>query len=427
MIGGIFTAYFFTFACYVMSSEINWIPNKTRLKKQYDNYSAHFVVLLARLEEHLRSIIKISAIPAYKTRIKSFNSYYTKLLKFLPAHHIEDFPVVTDLVGIRIVCPFLKNLNEVVSLLIRHFEIIEIERKGADRTFREFGYESTHILAVIPENFKVGLLLPPNLIFEVQIRTILQDAWAEVEHELVYKFEFSPFDYPMKRKFASINASLSLADIIFQEIRDEQNMLNTELEKRRKQFYSRADEFTNELVGNAEEKDDSASSDTSNITCSLETIDSLILQAIKAHNRSDFQTAEMLYTRILNQQPNPLVISIVYKHRGMAFFAQGDYERAYQDFSASLKANPENFRSYYYAGIVLMMLNKNTDAIIQFGKSLEINRYQAHVYFRRALAYFQENQLIPALHDLDNAAALGLPEEDERKLRAAIAKKIDMV
>ena len=58
---------------------------------------------------------------------------------------------------------------------------------------------------------------------------------------------------------------------------------------------------------------------------------------------------------------------------------------------------------------------------------LEINGYQAHVYFRRALAYFQENQLILALHDLDNAAALGLSVEEEKKLRTAIAKKIDMV
>ncbi|EEV20995.1 hypothetical protein TREVI0001_1095 [Treponema vincentii ATCC 35580] len=43
------------------------------------------------------------------------------------------------------------------------------------------------------------------------------------------------------------------------------------------------------------------------------------------------------------------------------------------------------------------------------------------------MAYFQENQLILALHDLDNAVALGLSAEEEKKLRAAIAKKIDMV
>ena len=409
-----------------MSSDSIWIPDKNKLKKRYDEYSAHFAVLLKRLEDHLRSIVKVSALPAYKTRVKSFNSYYAKLLKFPPADPSIDFPVVTDLIGIRIVCPFLQNLSEVEDVLVKNFTVKEVERKGADRTFREFGYESTHVLADIPESFKVGLLLPANLIFEVQIRTILQDAWAEVEHELIYKFEFSPFDFPLKRKFASINASLSLADILFQEIRDAQNSLNTELDKRREQFYLRADEFTNDLLGDSFELEEKSDIGTAN-TSTLETIDSMIFHAIKAHNHGDFQTAESLYTKILNQKPNKLVASIVYKHRGMAFFAQSAYENAYKDFSASLDENPKNFRSYYYAGIVLMMMNKNTEAIAMFTKSLEINGYQAHVYFRRALAYFQENQLILALHDLDNAAALGLSVEEEKKLRTAIAKKIDMV
>nr|WP_298679044.1 (p)ppGpp synthetase [uncultured Treponema sp.] len=410
-----------------MSSDTSlWIPDKNQLKKQYDEYHAHFTVLLKRLEDHLRSTVKVSALPAYKTRIKNFDSYYVKLLKFPPADPTIGFPVVTDLIGIRIICPFLQNLGEVEDVLIKNFTVREVERKGADRTFREFGYESTHVLADIPESFKVGLLLPDNLIFEVQIRTILQDAWAEVEHELIYKFEFSPFDFPLKRKFASINASLSLADILFQEIRDAQNSLNTELDKRREQFYLRADEFTNGLLGDYSEGGEKNDTDTANISA-LETIDSMIFHAIKAHNCGDFQTAEALYTKILDQKPNALVASIVYKHRGMAFFAQGAYENAYTDFSASLDENPENFRSYYYAGIVLMMMNKNSEAIAMFTKSLEINGYQAHVYFRRALAYFQENQLILALHDLDNAAALGLSPEEEKKLRAAIAKKIDMV
>lgn len=409
-----------------MSSNTLWMPDKQQLKKLYDGYHAHFTVLLKRLEDHLRSTVKVSALLAYKARVKTFVSYYEKLLKYPPCDSAIEFPVVTDLIGIRIICPFLQNLTEVEAVLAANFDVIEIERKGAGRTFREFGYESTHVLAHIPDSFTVGLLLPQNLIFEVQIRTILQDAWAEVEHELIYKFEFSPFDFPLKRKFASINASLSLADILFQEIRDEQNNLNAELDKRREQFYLRADEFVSGLLGDPSEAQSqsclqSVSSDA------LETIDSIIFHAIRAHNCGDFKTAETLYTKILNKKPNPLVASIVYKHRGMAFFAQGAYAEAYQDFNASLIENAENFRSYYYAGIVLMMMDKNLDAISMFTKSLEINCYQAHVYFRRSLAYFQENQFIFALQDLDRAVALGLSSKEEKKLRAAIAKKIDIV
>lgn len=76
--------------------------------------------------------------------------------------------------------------------------------------------------------------------------------------------------------------------------------MNTELDRRREQFYLRADEFTNGLLGDhseAEEKSDMNSANTS----ALETIDSMIFHAIKAHNCGDFPTAEALYTKILNQ------------------------------------------------------------------------------------------------------------------------------
>ncbi|MGP1454994.1 MAG: tetratricopeptide repeat protein [Treponema sp.] len=411
------------------SSGEAWIPDKKKLYERYQDYAPRLVILLDRLEEYLHSTIKISAVPSYKARVKSFDSLYRKLFKFpLLSETIDDLPVVSDLIGVRVICPFLQNLDEVERVLKENFTVIEIERKGADRTFYEFGYESTHVLVEIPEVFKIGLTLPQNLIFEIQIRTILQDAWAEVEHELVYKAEFSPFDVPLKRKLASINASLSLADIIFQEIRDYQHKLNTELDKRRNQFYASADTYTASLFQDetGSELEHTASVSTAHNT-TTETIDDLILRAIEAHNRGDFKTAEAVYTEILAQPLHDLVRSIVYKHRGMAFFAQGNYDRACEDFNESIAHNAENFRSYYYAGIVLSLMKKNTEAIDAFSRSLAINGYQAHVYFRRALVYFQENQLVEALHDLDRAAALGLPVEEERKLRAAIAKKVDLV
>ena len=74
----------------MMSSTTSiWIPDKKQLQKQYNEYYAHFVVLLKRLEDHLRSIVKVSALPAYKTRVKSFNSYYKKLLKFVENRKIK--------------------------------------------------------------------------------------------------------------------------------------------------------------------------------------------------------------------------------------------------------------------------------------------------------------------------------------------------
>jgi tetratricopeptide (TPR) repeat protein len=340
----------------------------------------------------------------------------------------NDLPVITDIIGIRIICAFLEDLTLVERLLQDCFTVIEVERKGADRTFREFGYESTHILIGIPDELSQGLSLPKGLIFEVQVRTILQDAWAEVEHELVYKSEFSPFDLPLKRKLASINASLSLADIIFQEIRDYQNKLNKELDKRRGSFYHKADDQSDlhlivegSLTGTPETLSDVPSPYVTG------TIDDMILDAIEAHNRGDLDRAITIYTRIIDAKPNSTVLSVMYKHRGMAFFSQSRYQEALADFTSSAEENPTNFRSHYYIGIVHGVMGNNPDASEAFTRSLQLNPYQPFVYFRRAQARYHLDAYIEALEDLDKAVSLGYKREDEQRLRLLIAKKLDTV
>ncbi len=425
------SAAFIVYSCPVevniMSETNDWLPNKEKLKEVYVSYQPHLRIIIGRIEEFLKSKIIISSNPTYKVRVKSFKSYYLKLLKFPPDDPNVDLPVLTDILGIRIICAFLQNIKEVENILHENFKVLEVERKGANRAFSEFGYESIHFLLEIPEEFKVGLILPKNLIFEIQLRTILQDAWAEVEHELVYKSEFSPFDIPLKRKLASINASLSLADIVFQEIRDYQNKLNSELDRRRFGFYSLADEYTESVLPVSNTDSDNKDDNVKLKSGAYETIDDLILMAIAAHNRDDFEKAEEIYSKIIEKKPNDIVLSVVYKHRGMAFFAQANYEAAYNDFLESCKYNPNNFRSQYYVGIALTLLDKDDEAVDYFTKSLEINNFQAHVYFRRALSYYKMGLYPEAAADLDSAVDLGLPKHEEKKLRIAIAKKLDMM
>lgn len=412
-----------------MNTEFNntWLPNKDKLQNIYQDYQPHISVLLNRLEEFLKSLIKIDPRPSYKGRVKNFESYFKKLRKYPPENPETEFPLLTDIIGIRVVCSFLHDLKNVEKIITDNFVVLEIEKKGSNMTFSEFGYESTHFLLKIPEQFKVGLRIPEELIFEIQLRTLSQEAWAEVEHELAYKAEFSPTDIPLKRKLASINASLSLADIIFQEIRDYQNKLNTELDKRRTDFYSKVDEYTSDILQDAIVGEADIHEDGMKNSPKLESVDDLIFAAIKAHNNNNFEFAKELYTKIIDQKPNDVVLSVVHKHRGMASFAQGDYLPAYEDFIRSFQYNKDNFRAYYYAGIVLTLLNRDREAIDLFTQSLEINKYQAHVYFRRSLAYYKAELYTEACLDLDKADALGLNKEDVKKLRSAIAKKMDIV
>ncbi len=415
------------------------LPNKLEIQRLYESYAPVFNEVLANIEAKLKASIKIASIPTFKTRIKSFTSYYKKILRQKPKEAAESKSLVTltDMIGIRVICAFLEDLDIVEQQLVTYFNVKEIERKGAQQSFREFGYESVHVLIAIPEDCKpkkeLDPLLPDEVVCEIQIRTILQDAWAEVEHELIYKSEFNPFDKPLRRKLASINASLTLADTIFQEIRDYQNRLQSELGTRRNTFYNKADDFTNKEFGLPQENRDLKASAAiyspqNDLPYSKKSIDELVLSALHEHNLANFDKAIEIYTQIINSKPTPppVVLGVIYKHRGMAYFAQSMYDKALEDFRASVADDPKGFRALYYEGIVCSVQDKNQEAIECFNKSLEIDAFQSHVYYRRALAYFNLGEYKKSLADIASAENLGLNDEEVKALKAKVLKKFDM-
>lgn len=410
----------------------NIVVSKSAIKQKYEEYNEYFNYILEKIVDILQSNIKLSSQPTYKSRVKSFNSYYKKVVRLKSDQMMEnnDLIYLTDMMGIRMICAFLEDINIGLDQIKKIFEIKEVEVKGAEKKFSEFGYESIHVLIKIPEEckpefkgpFKDLKPLTDELVCEIQIRTILQDAWAEVEHELIYKTEFNPFDIPLRRKLASINASLTLADITFQEIRDYQNKLTHELDARRYSFYALADSYLNEEV---EEKKE----DISRVTPFVQgTIDDLILRAIQAHNEGRLEEAVVIYTKIIEAVPEQTgnIPAVIHKHRGMAFFAMNNFDAALEDFELSIQADPTAFRSYYYKGIVCSIQKNWHDAIEAYSKSLELNEFQAHTNFRRATAYYEIGEYEKSMTDLDAALKLGMKPEECRSLQDKLVKKLDM-
>lgn len=416
------------------------VPGKDVIRVNYENYRKLFSVLLKNIQTKITGEIQLNPKPVYKSRIKSFDSYYSKLLRLKPKEAVEENGLVclTDMMGIRIICAFLEDISTVEKQIKKTYEVKEIEHKGNPQNIREFGYESTHILIKIPkeclnvdeiedENIR-NLPIPEKLVCEIQVRTILQDAWAEVEHELIYKQEFNPFDGPLRRKLASVNASLNLADIIFQEIRDYQDKLQKEVAERRTSFYEQADIVTddeNKVLKNKVEE----TKDINRISPYVHgTIDDMILAAIHAHNVGNIPEAIKIYTMILESDSakENAVLSVIHKHRGMAYFAQNDYEKSLDDFKKSSEYDPKSFRSIYYEGIVYSVIGNNDAAIDCFNRSLEINEFQSHALFRRALAYYNKNENDKALSDIKAAESLGLDSDECKALHKKLVEKFDM-
>jgi putative GTP pyrophosphokinase len=397
--------------------EIEAIPDRGALRSAYEDRKPGYSRILAALETKLRAALeKDSLSPIIKGRVKTFDSWYSKKIRLLRnarAAHAHPIPI-TDIVALRVVCPFLGDLKLAEASICSSLKVLDVERKGSERSFREFGYESIHLLVELPEDLREEARDFDCFAFEVQLRTILQEAWAEVEHELVYKAEFTPFDEPMKRKLAALNANLSLSDIIFQEILDYQRRLNTALERRRSAFYGKIEDVMDRpLVFDGEEAE-KASPLSSPIPRSTN-MDDLLLAALTAHNSEDYQNASRIYSDILAQGPDKEIAAVVYKHRGMAYFSQSKYKKSIEDFGSSLELVPSDHKAAYYRGVVRSVLQDYLGAIADFDLALSIHPYHFFSLYRRAMAYWHIGDYAQAL--ADSEAALKLEPENQQALR----------
>lgn len=98
---------------------------------------------------------------------------------------------LTDLVGLRVVCLHLDDIKEIQNLIESNFKEIDITDKSSllDSTEDKFGYKGLHLDLMINEQ---RTTLPEyskfkNISFELQVRTIIQDAWSVLDHKIKYK------------------------------------------------------------------------------------------------------------------------------------------------------------------------------------------------------------------------------------------------
>lgn len=116
---------------------------------------------------------------------------------------------LTDLVGVRVITYFESDVAVVSRLLEEHFEVdwAHSVDKGKVHDPDRFGYMGVHY--VLRARRSAGG--HPDLRFEVQIRSILQHAWAEIEHDLGYKNrEAVPRE--VRRRFNRLSGLLEIAD-----------------------------------------------------------------------------------------------------------------------------------------------------------------------------------------------------------------------
>ena len=152
--------------------------------------------------------------------IKKFQrKYQSKLEADEQPYEISDF--ISDLVGIRIVCLYEDQVSLVSELLQQHFKTLNVTDKttAVESTEDSFGYKGLHLdLALNAQMASLPKHLPhAECCFEVQIRSLIQDAWSRLDHKIKYKKSI-PVD--LKRRISVLSALFELADREFKEIRN---------------------------------------------------------------------------------------------------------------------------------------------------------------------------------------------------------------
>lgn len=185
-------------------------------RKEYDLFAEKVFVLTNDLLRASR--IRPSAV---SFRVKERESFLRKISWRTKKY--SSLGAVTDLVGLRIVTYFVDEIDRVADLIESEFVVDRsnsVDKRKLEDPDR-FGYQSLHFIVSLNDSRKrlsewacFGAMKA-----EIQIRSLLQHAWAEIEHDRGYKGDLCPVEF--KRRFSRLAGLLEVADDEFRGLRND--------------------------------------------------------------------------------------------------------------------------------------------------------------------------------------------------------------
>ncbi|ALS76894.1 hypothetical protein AUC31_17450 [Planococcus rifietoensis] len=195
---------------------------KEKIINDFEKNLTILEALKPRLKTLIEILIKENAIIVHdvQARVKEKKSLENKISK--KEDKYNELKDITDIVGIRIITYFNIDVDLIAKIIEKEFKIDE--ENSVDKRITDpdrFGYSSLHFVVEFKEerlefieykDFK-------DIKFEIQIRSILQHAWAEIEHDLGYKTK-NELPEGIRRDFSRISSLLEIADNEFYRIKE---------------------------------------------------------------------------------------------------------------------------------------------------------------------------------------------------------------
>lgn len=202
------------------------VPEVTSAEREF--YGENLILLEGAISEFLSCMDMIrryevqlgnrDPVASSQTRIKSAESLRQKLQRLaFPVTAESAMKNVFDAAGVRLVCPFIQDIDRTAEL-IRAIPGVQIQtEKDYIRSPKPNGYRSYHMILSMPLRFLGNS--QKTVWLEVQLRTIAMDCWANIEHQLKYKQNI-PDQALLLQELKRCADEITSTDLSLQTIRD---------------------------------------------------------------------------------------------------------------------------------------------------------------------------------------------------------------
>ena len=194
----------------------------SHLLEQYDQSINLYKSFVSEIEHLITKILETNGINcnAIVSRTKSRESFVEKIER--KGGKYTDLCQITDIAGVRIITYYSEDVDKITKIIETEFDVDQensIDKRESLEPDR-FGYCSVHyVVKMSPQRLSLcEYSIFKDLKCEIQIRSVLQHAWAEIEHDIGYKSEIA-IPKQMRRDFSRIAGLLEIADKEFNQIR----------------------------------------------------------------------------------------------------------------------------------------------------------------------------------------------------------------
>lgn len=194
-----------------------WIKTYESLRPTYEKLTSTMKDLLT----HLLKQEQIDYSHPVQSRTKSLASFEEKRIR---KRYTDPIKETTDLTGLRILVYYPDEISRVKDIIEENFKVDRKNTvdKAAQLAKDQFAYGGiNYVVSLSGDRLKLSEYREfRGLKFEIQLLTLCQYAWAEIQRKIEYKSEevISPV---LSRKLSRLVALFDLADDEFMSIRNE--------------------------------------------------------------------------------------------------------------------------------------------------------------------------------------------------------------